>query len=80
MGGTDDLITAALLSEELARVFPALEGIMIISLACARYMQAAPEELKTRALPALLTVCLHGRARQIAGGRPVRENGVGSLP
>jgi acyl-CoA dehydrogenase len=51
-----DLIASALASEELARVFPSLEGCLMISQACARYIaQAGPPELRARAVPRLLT-------------------------
>ncbi|MBI4581972.1 MAG: acyl-CoA dehydrogenase family protein [Planctomycetes bacterium] len=73
MGETDDLITAALLSEELARVFPALEGIMMINSACARYIQAGPHDLRERALPALL-------AGEKIGCVAITEPNVGSNP
>jgi alkylation response protein AidB-like acyl-CoA dehydrogenase len=74
MDGTDDLITAALLSEELARVFPALEGIMTANLVCARYIQqAGSQELKERAIPALLSGEKFGCAA-------VTEPNVGSDP
>jgi alkylation response protein AidB-like acyl-CoA dehydrogenase len=52
---SSDLIASALASEELARVFPSLEGCLMISQACARYIaQAGPPELRTRAVPRLL--------------------------
>src|SRR5256714_1473316 len=52
---TPDEVAAALASEELARVFPSLEGCLMISYACARYIAAAgPVELRERAVPALL--------------------------
>jgi alkylation response protein AidB-like acyl-CoA dehydrogenase len=74
MDGTDDLFTAALLSEELARVFPALEGIMTANLVCARYIQqAGSQELKERAIPALLSGEKFGCAA-------VTEPNVGSDP
>jgi alkylation response protein AidB-like acyl-CoA dehydrogenase len=74
MSGTDDLITTALLSEELSRVFPSLEGIMMSSLACARYIQqAGPQELKERAIPALLS-------GERIGCAAVTEPNVGSDP
>ncbi|WP_322768336.1 acyl-CoA dehydrogenase family protein [Frankia sp. Cr1] len=50
-----DEVTCALASEELARVFPSLEGCLMISSACARYIMAAgPPELRERAVPGLL--------------------------
>lgn len=49
------LIASALASEELARVFPSLEGCLMITLACARYIaQAGSPELRERAVPRLL--------------------------
>ncbi|MBM0274309.1 acyl-CoA dehydrogenase family protein [Micromonospora tarensis] len=55
MEDTQDEVAAALASEELARVFPSLEGCLMISYACARYIAAAgPAELRDRAVPALL--------------------------
>lgn len=50
-----DVVAGARASEELARVFPALEGCLLISQACARYIQrAGPPELRARAVPRLL--------------------------
>ena len=50
-----DLVASALASEELARVFPSLEGCLMITQACARYIaQAGPPELRARAVPRLL--------------------------
>jgi alkylation response protein AidB-like acyl-CoA dehydrogenase len=50
-----DVVAGALASEELARVFPALEGCLLISQACARYIQrAGPLELRARAVHRLL--------------------------
>jgi acyl-CoA dehydrogenase len=50
-----DEVTCALASEELARVFPSLEGCLMISYACARYIRAAGSpELCERAVPGLL--------------------------
>jgi acyl-CoA dehydrogenase len=52
---TSDEVTGALASEELARVFPSLEGCLMISHACARYiMEAGPPDLRERAVPGLL--------------------------
>ncbi|MFD9907147.1 acyl-CoA dehydrogenase family protein [Streptomyces sp. NPDC059063] len=51
-----DPIGEALSSEELARVFPSLEGCLLISQACARYLaQAGPQDLRARAVPRLLS-------------------------
>ncbi|TDB90611.1 acyl-CoA dehydrogenase [Actinomadura sp. KC216] len=50
-----DVTADALASEELARVFPSLEGCLLITKACARYIAAAgPPELRARAVPRLL--------------------------
>ena len=50
-----DEVRGALASEELARVFPSLEGCLMISHACASYLTAAgPPELRDRAVPRLL--------------------------
>lgn len=50
-----DQVTSARASEELARVFPSLEGCLMISQACASYItQAGPPELRERAVPRLL--------------------------
>jgi acyl-CoA dehydrogenase len=50
-----DQVTSALASEELARVFPSLEGCLMISQACASYLtEAGPPELRERAVPRLL--------------------------
>ncbi|MGN9809493.1 acyl-CoA dehydrogenase family protein [Micromonospora sp. BQ11] len=55
MDDTTDEVTAALASEELARVFPSLEGCLMISQACAQYIaEAGSPELRERAVPALL--------------------------
>jgi alkylation response protein AidB-like acyl-CoA dehydrogenase len=52
---SSDLIASALASEELARVFPSLEGCLMITQACARYIAVAgPPELRARAVPRLL--------------------------
>jgi acyl-CoA dehydrogenase len=52
--GSPDEVTAALASEELATVFPSLEGCLMISQACADYIsEAAAPELRDRAVPAL---------------------------
>src|ERR1051326_3365861 len=48
-------VAAALAGEELARVFPSLEGCLMVTFACARYIAAAgPPELRERAVPGLL--------------------------
>jgi alkylation response protein AidB-like acyl-CoA dehydrogenase len=50
-----DVIASALASEELASVFPSLEGCLMISQACARYIAGAGSpELRARAVPQLL--------------------------
>ncbi|PSJ29093.1 acyl-CoA dehydrogenase [Streptosporangium nondiastaticum] len=50
-----DEVAGALASEELARVFPSLEGCLMVSYACARYIAAAgPPGLRERAVPGLL--------------------------
>ncbi|CCH32767.1 acyl-CoA dehydrogenase [Actinosynnema sp. NPDC047251] len=50
-----DEVAGALASEELARVFPSLEGCLMVSHACARYIAAVgPPGLRERAVPALL--------------------------
>ncbi|PSL51990.1 alkylation response protein AidB-like acyl-CoA dehydrogenase [Saccharothrix carnea] len=55
MDDPSDEVTRALASEELARVFPSLEGCLMISYACARYITAAgPPDLRERAVPGLL--------------------------
>ncbi|QXJ21815.1 acyl-CoA dehydrogenase family protein [Actinomadura graeca] len=51
-----DLVAGALAGEELARVFPSLEGCLMITQGCARYIrQAGPPELRERAVPGLLS-------------------------
>jgi alkylation response protein AidB-like acyl-CoA dehydrogenase len=50
-----DLVANALASEELACVFPSLEGCLMITQACARYIErAGPPALRARAVPRLL--------------------------
>ena len=50
-----DEATRALASEELAAVFPSLEGCLMISHACAEYItEAGPPGLRERAVPGLL--------------------------
>jgi acyl-CoA dehydrogenase len=50
-----DEVTDALASEELARVFPSLEGCLMISQACASYItEAGSPELRERAVSHLL--------------------------
>lgn len=52
---SSDEVTSALASEELARVFPSLEGCLMISQACAHYItEAGTPELRERAVPGLL--------------------------
>jgi acyl-CoA dehydrogenase len=51
-----DEVTGALAGEELARVFPSLEGSLMISQACADYIaQAGPPDLRERAVEGLLS-------------------------
>ncbi|MDQ3153559.1 MAG: acyl-CoA dehydrogenase [Actinomycetota bacterium] len=51
-----DLVADAEVSEELARVFPSLEGILMISQGCARYVaEAGPAGLRARAVHRLLS-------------------------
>jgi alkylation response protein AidB-like acyl-CoA dehydrogenase len=51
-----DEVTGALAGEELARVFPSLEGSLMISQACADYIaQAGPPGLRERAVEGLLS-------------------------
>jgi acyl-CoA dehydrogenase len=53
---SSDEVTSALASEELARVFPSLEGCLMISHACAQYItDAGSSELQERAVPRLLS-------------------------
>jgi acyl-CoA dehydrogenase len=53
--GSSDEVASALASEELARVFPSLEGCLMISQACAQYIAAVgTPELRERAVPGLL--------------------------
>jgi alkylation response protein AidB-like acyl-CoA dehydrogenase len=53
---SSDQIVSALASEELARVFPSLEGCLMISQACASYIEeAGSPELRERAVPDLLS-------------------------
>lgn len=50
-----DQVTRARASEELARVFPSLEGCLMISQACASYItEAGPPEVRERTVPRLL--------------------------
>jgi len=52
---SSDEVASAMASEELARVFPSLEGCLMISQACAHYItDAGPPELRDRAAPRLL--------------------------
>lgn len=53
---SSDQLASALASEELARVFPSLEGCLMISHACASYiMEAGSRQLQDRAVPGLLS-------------------------
>jgi alkylation response protein AidB-like acyl-CoA dehydrogenase len=55
IGDSSDEVASALASEELARVFPSLEGCLMISQACAHYItETGPPELRERAVPGLL--------------------------
>jgi alkylation response protein AidB-like acyl-CoA dehydrogenase len=52
---SSDQVASALASEELARVFPSLEGCLMISQACASYIaEAGPPQLRNRAVSGLL--------------------------
>ncbi|MEU3895227.1 acyl-CoA dehydrogenase [Streptomyces sp. NPDC045251] len=52
---TRDEVTRALAGEELARVFPSLEGCLMVTHACAHYIAAAgPPALRERVVPGLL--------------------------
>lgn len=51
-----DEVTSALAGEELARVFPSLEGCLMVSYACARYIAATGSpDLRDRAVPGLIS-------------------------
>ena len=54
--GAGDEVWSALAGEEVARVFPSLEGCLMISYACADYLaSAAAPQLRERAVPRLLS-------------------------
>lgn len=55
MDDARDEVTRALAGEELARVFPSLEGCLMVTHACARYIaEAGPADLRRRAVAGLL--------------------------
>jgi alkylation response protein AidB-like acyl-CoA dehydrogenase len=55
MDDSQDEVTRALAGEELATVFPSLEGCLMVTYACARYIAAAGSpDLLGRAVPGLL--------------------------